>query len=72
MNRSQRKVKELEEKIRELAHYVYERAYLLFIYSPLMLYAVNKAVDFVPQGYPHLALKETSVTDKHWSVREEK
>ena len=56
-----------EEKIRELAHYVYERAYLLFIYSPLMLYAVNKAVDFVPQGYPHLALKETSVTENHWS-----
>ena len=59
-----------EERIRELAHYVYERAYLLFIYSPLMLYAVNKAVDFVPQGYPHLRLKETSVTDNHWSLRD--
>jgi hypothetical protein len=41
----------------------------LFIYSPLSLYAVNKEVDFVPQKSVFLRLKETSVTDKHWSIR---
>ena len=58
-----------EEKIRHIAEYVYDRAYVLFIYSPLMLYAVNKGVNFVPQKYQWLRLKETSVTDNHWSVK---
>jgi len=35
----------------------------------LNLYAVNKAVSFVPQKFQWLRLKETSVTDNHWSVR---
>jgi ABC-type transport system substrate-binding protein len=58
-----------EERIRELVAYVYERAYYLFIYSPLTLYAVNKDVDFVPQRFTGLRLKETSVAENHWSVR---
>jgi peptide/nickel transport system substrate-binding protein len=61
-----------EEKIRQMVQYVYDRAYLLFIYSPLMLYAVNKEVNFLPQKSQVLRLKETSVTDKHWSIRGEK
>ncbi len=61
-----------EEKIRQMVKYLYDRAYVLFIYSPLSLYAVNKEVNFVPQKSEMLSLKETSVTDKHWSVREEK
>jgi len=61
-----------EEKTRQLVKYLYDRAYALFIYSPLTLYAVNKEVDFVPFNDGWLNLKETSVTDNHWSVRGEK
>ena len=60
-----------EAKILEMVQYHYDHAYALLVYSPLMLYAVNKAVDFVPQKCQFLTLKETSVTDNHWSVREE-
>jgi peptide/nickel transport system substrate-binding protein len=60
-----------EEKVRQLMQYVYESAYSVFIYSPLNMYAVNKEVNFVPQKYGWLRLKETSLTDKHWSVRGE-
>jgi peptide/nickel transport system substrate-binding protein len=58
-----------DEKMRQLDQYVYDRAYAIFIYSALDLYAVNKAVDFVPQKSTNLTLKEASVTDNHWSVR---
>ncbi len=61
-----------EKSIQQMAKYLYDRAYGLFIYSPLSLYAVNKEVNFVPQKYEFLRLKETSVTDNHWSVRGEK
>jgi peptide/nickel transport system substrate-binding protein len=60
-----------EEKIRQMMQYIYDRAYYLFIYSPLSLYAVNKEVDFIPYKNGFLTLKETSVTDNHWSIREE-
>jgi peptide/nickel transport system substrate-binding protein len=60
-----------EQMIRELMKYAYDSALCLYIYSPLSLYAVNKEVNFVPQKFGYLRLKETSVTDKHWSVREE-
>ena len=58
-----------DEKMRQLEQYLYDRAYAVFIYSPLNLYAVNKAVSFVPQKSQYLRLRETSVTDNHWSVR---
>ena len=58
-----------DEKMRQMEQYIYERAYMVFIYSPLNLYAVNKEVNFVPQKCGVLRLKETSVTDNHWSVR---
>jgi peptide/nickel transport system substrate-binding protein len=61
-----------EERIRKLVQYVYDRAYCLFIYTPLTLYAVNKEVNLVPQRSIFLRLKETSVTDNHWSVRAKK
>ena len=60
-----------EERIRELVKYVYDRAYSLFVYSPINLYAVNKEVEFVPYEDSWLHFKETSVTDNHWSVREQ-
>ncbi len=58
-----------DEKMRQMEQYIYDRAYAVFIYSPLNLYAVNKEVNFVPQKFQSLRLKETSVTDNHWSVR---
>jgi len=61
-----------EEKMRQMTKHSYDRAYLLFVYSPLTLYAVNKEVNLVPQNCGLLRLKETSVTDNHWSVRGEK
>ncbi|NIS70722.1 MAG: hypothetical protein GTO12_17785 [Proteobacteria bacterium] len=58
-----------DEKMRQMEQYIYDRAYAVFIYSPLSLYAVNKEVNFVPQKFGSLRLKESSVTDNHWSVR---
>lgn len=58
-----------EEKIRHIVHYLYDRTYDLTIYSPLLLYAVNKEVNFVPQKSYWLRLKESSVTENHWSIR---
>jgi len=58
-----------ETKVQGLVEYIYNNAYSIFIYSPLVLYAVNKEVEFVPQGLMFLRLKETSVTENHWSRR---
>jgi peptide/nickel transport system substrate-binding protein len=60
-----------EKKIQKIGQYIYDHAYSLFIYTPLDLYAVNKEVDFVPQKLLYLRLKETSVTDRHWSIKGE-
>ena len=64
-----RQQQKFELKMRQLEQYLYDRAYAVFIYSPLNLYAVNKAVNFVPQKALNMRLKESSVTDNHWSVR---
>lgn len=54
--------------IRQLERHASEQAYFLFMYNPIQLYAVNKAVTFVPY-INVLSLAETSVTDQHWSIR---
>jgi peptide/nickel transport system substrate-binding protein len=46
-----------------------DQAYFLFLYNPVGLSAVNKAVAFVPYVTGSLSLAETSVSDQHWSVR---
>jgi peptide/nickel transport system substrate-binding protein len=57
--------------IRQMERHTFEHAYFLFLYSRIQLYAVNKAVEFVP--YIHmLNLAETSVTEQHWSVQKQK
>jgi len=58
-----------DEKMRQMEQYLYDRVYAIYIYSPMNLYAVNKEVNFVQQKSQMLRLKETSVTDNHWSVR---
>ncbi len=56
--------------IRQMERHTRDQAYFLFLYNPIKLYAVNKAVTFVPYAYMiHLA--ETSVTEQHWSVRKQ-
>ena len=58
-----------EALIRQMERHTREQAYFLFLYNPITLYAVNKAVDFVPYVSTRLNLAETSVTEQHWSVR---
>jgi peptide/nickel transport system substrate-binding protein len=55
--------------IRQMERHTHDQAYFLFLYNPIKLYAVNKAVEFVPYINTTLNLAETSVTDQHWSVR---
>jgi peptide/nickel transport system substrate-binding protein len=56
--------------IRQMERHTLDHAYFLFLYNPIKLYAVNKAVEFVPYANTILNLAETSVTDQHWSVRQ--
>jgi ABC-type transport system substrate-binding protein len=58
-----------EAMIRNIFEYLHERALGLTLYSPLLLYAVNKEVNFFPQKSQFLRFKDASVTDRHWSVR---
>jgi peptide/nickel transport system substrate-binding protein len=55
--------------IRQMERHTHDQAYFLFLYNPIKLYAVNKAVEFVPYINTTLNLAETAVTDQHWSVR---
>jgi ABC-type transport system substrate-binding protein len=57
--------------IRQMERHTRDQAYFLFLYNPIQLYAVNKAVTFVPNVTTRLILTETSVTDQHWSVRQD-
>jgi peptide/nickel transport system substrate-binding protein len=56
--------------IRQMERHTHDQAYFLFLYNPIKLYAVNKAVEFVPYINTILNLAETSVTEQHWSVRQ--
>src|SRR5215471_17147296 len=58
--------------IRHMERHTHEQAYFLFLYNPIQLYAVNKAVEFVPYASTILNLDETGVTEQHWSVRKQK
>jgi peptide/nickel transport system substrate-binding protein len=60
-----------EQKIRDMVQYVYNKAYRLYIYTPLTLYAINKEVNYIAQKTQFLRFKEASVTDSHWSIRGE-
>jgi len=59
------------ELIRQMERHTFAQAYFLFLYNPIKLYAVNKAVEFVPYVTTILNLAETSVTEQHWSVRQQ-
>jgi peptide/nickel transport system substrate-binding protein len=55
--------------IRQMEEHTRDQAYFLFLYNAIQLYAVNKAVEFVPHPSGGFSLAETTVTDQHWSVR---
>jgi peptide/nickel transport system substrate-binding protein len=55
--------------IRQMERHTRDHAYFLFLYNPIKLYAVNKAVEFVPYVSTEMILTETAVTEQHWSVR---
>jgi peptide/nickel transport system substrate-binding protein len=57
--------------IRQMERHTHDQAYFLFLYNPIGLYAVNKAVEFVPHVPTLLDFTETSVTEQHWSVRKQ-
>jgi hypothetical protein len=56
--------------IREMERHIHEQAYFLFLYNPDQLYAVHKAVEFVPHTATLLSLAGAAVSDAHWSVRQ--
>lgn len=56
--------------IRQMERHTRDHAYFLFLYNPIQLFAVNKAVAFVPYMGPLLNMAETGVTEQHWSVRQ--
>src|SRR5262249_16867431 len=58
--------------VRQMEWYTHDdQASFLFLYNPIELYAVNKAVEFVPHVNGMLSLVDLSVTDEHWSVRKQ-
>jgi len=55
----------------QMERYTRDQAYFLFLYNPIKLYAVNKAVEFVPYVSTILTLDATGVMAEHWSVRKQ-
>jgi peptide/nickel transport system substrate-binding protein len=60
-----------EGLFRQMERHIRDQASLLFLYNPIGLYAMNKAVEFVPHVNGLLSLVELSVTEQHWSVRKQ-
>jgi ABC-type transport system substrate-binding protein len=58
--------------LQQMERQIHSQAYALFLYNPIQLSAVNKAVEFVPYRGSNLTLAETAVTAQHWSVRKQK
>jgi peptide/nickel transport system substrate-binding protein len=58
-----------EDLLRQMERHTHEQAYLLFLYKPVLLYAVNRAVQLVPYATSWTRLADTSLTDQHWSLR---
>jgi hypothetical protein len=57
--------------IHQMERHIRGQAYFLFLYNPIALYAVNKAVEFVPQMPTLLSLTEVAVTEQHWLVHQQ-
>ena len=55
--------------LHQMEQHTRDQAYFLFLYNPIKLYAVNRAVEFVSYVSTILALDATGVMAEHWSVR---
>ena len=55
--------------LRQLERYISEQAHFLFLYSPITLWAVNRAVRFAPHADPWVIGVDLALTDQHWSVQ---
>lgn len=62
-------VEQQQELTRAMERHTHDQAYFLFLYNPIQLYAVNKAVTFVPHAAGFFILADTAVTEQHWSIR---
>jgi peptide/nickel transport system substrate-binding protein len=58
--------------LHQMEQHTRDQAYLLFLYNPIKLYAVNKAVEFIPYVSTVLKLDATGVMAEHWSMRKQK
>jgi peptide/nickel transport system substrate-binding protein len=58
--------------LHQMERHTRDQAYFLFLYNPIKLYAVNKAVEFIPYVSTVLKLDATGVMAEHWSVRKQK
>jgi ABC-type transport system substrate-binding protein len=58
--------------LHQMEQHARDQAYFLFLYNPIKLYAVNKAVEFIPYVTTVLTLDATGVMAEHWSVRKQK
>jgi peptide/nickel transport system substrate-binding protein len=58
--------------LHQMEQHTRDQAYFLFLYNPIKLYAVNKAVEFIPYVTTVLTLDATGVMAEHWSVRKQK
>jgi hypothetical protein len=59
-----------QQVIRQMERHTRDHAYCLFLYNSIQLFAVNKAVEFVPYVTTLLKLAETGVMAQHWSVQQ--
>ena len=57
------------ELIRRMERHTSEQAYFLFLYNSIRLFAVNRAVQYVPHVALEINLFDISVTEGHWSIR---
>jgi peptide/nickel transport system substrate-binding protein len=55
--------------IQQMERHTRDQAYFLFLYNPIQLFAVNRAVEFLPHPAGYLDLVTFAVTDRHWSLR---
>ncbi len=58
-----------EDVLRQMERHTHEQGYVLFLYNPIRLYAVNRGVQLVPYATTWTRLADTSLTDQHWSLR---
>jgi ABC-type transport system substrate-binding protein len=55
--------------LQQMERHTRDQGYFLFLYSPVQLFAVSRAVQVAPHPTGYLDLVTLAVTDRHWSLR---